>query len=235
MKITSVIFLVVGIVISIGGYFFCSMATSMAKKSGAYDMLFEYNYDDEGNIIDEYAFSKETIIEVDKDGKEHKKRAVRKVSLQFSNMNVRIVGGADRSRIVFQNLAQGRYYYYISNDALYVSDEPTITNIIQSEGLGFDGLRKYLNTSKYNGESQVILYVADVDDLRQYDFEFSGCTVSIENINGSYDMRLNAKNSDILFENSRTDSTLRLTLDNCNTTLRGVDYNETLIKGDGDR
>ena len=233
MKITSVIFLIVGIVISIGGYALCSMATKMANDAGAYDMLFEYNYDDEGNIIEEYSFSKDTVIELDKDGKEITKKAVRKVSLTFSNIKIHIVGGQDRSRVVFRNLAQGRYYYFISNEALYVTDELTITNVIQSEGLGFDGLRKYLNTGKYKGEPEVVLFISDVDDLHQYDFNFNNCEVTLENLSGSYDMRLTAKNSKINMQNCRTESTLRLTLDKCQTTIAAVDFNETLIKGSG--
>ncbi len=233
MKITSVIFLVVGIVISVTGYFLCSMAESIAKNAGAYDMLFEYNYDDEGNIVDEYAFSKDAIVEVDPDGKENKKSAVRKVSLTFSDMDVLVVGGADRSRVVFRNLSQGRYYYYISNEALYVSDKPTITNIIQSEGLRFDGLRKYLNTGKYAGKEQVVLFVSDADDLRQYDLTLTNCTLNMQNITGSYDMRLTATNSKIEMQNCQTDSTLRLTLDKCDTVLDAVDFKENLIKGSG--
>ena len=233
MKVSSVIFLVVGLVITITGYILCGVAESMAKDAGGYDLLFEYNYDEEGNIVNEYEFSKDTIIETDAQGNEDKKRAVRKVSLTFTDMEIVVVGGAERSRIVFQNMSQGSYYYFIRNNVLYATNHFSLTNFLQSEGLGFDGLRKYLNTSKYDGKERVILYIEDADELKQYDFTLTNCDIRLENLNGEYDMRLEAKNSKVIMQNSTTKSTLRLTLDNCNTTLRGVDYNETLIKGDG--
>ena len=233
MKITSVIFLIVGIVISITGYILCRSAESIAKDAGEYDLLFEYNYDDDGNIVNEYAFSKDSMVEISPEGTEIPKSAVHKTSLTFSNMDIRVVGGAERSRIVFQNMEPMRYYYHIGNEALYVSDVPSITNIIQSEGLGFDGLRKFLNTSKYDGKQQVILYVSDADSLLQYDFDLNNCTITIENIVGAYDMRLTAKNSTVKLENCATESTLRLKLTGCDTTMIGVDYSETLVEGSG--
>ncbi len=233
MKITSIIFLVVGIVISITGYILCNSAENMAKNAGEYDLLFEYNYDDNGNIVNEYSFSKDNMIELDANGNEIKKKAVQKISVTFSNMDIRVIGGAERSRIVFQNMEPMRYYYHIGNNALYVSDVPSITNILQSEGLGFDGLRKFLNTSKYKGKEQVILYVSDADDLKQYDFDLTDCTITMDDLVGAYDMRLTAKNSTIKLENCTTKSTLRLSLTNCDTTMKTVDYTETLVEGSG--
>ncbi|MBE6671909.1 MAG: hypothetical protein E7599_00100 [Ruminococcaceae bacterium] len=233
MKISSVIFLVVGLVISITGYIVCGVAESMAKSAGGYDLLFEYNYDEEGNIVKEYEFSKDTIIETDAEGNEVKKHAVRKVSLTFTDMDILVVGGADRSRVVFQNMSEGSYYYHISNNVLYVTNHFTLPNFLQSEGLSFDGMRKYLNTSKYDGKKQVILYVEDADELKQYDFKLNNCRIELENINGAYDMRLEAKSSTVTMKNCSTESTLRLTLDKCKTVLDTVDYIETLIKGSG--
>ena len=233
MKVTSVIFLVVGLVISITGYILCGVAEGMAKDAGGEDLLFEYNYDEEGNIVNEYEFSKETIIETDAQGNETKKWAVRKVSLTFTDMEIVVVGGADRSRIVFQNMSQGSYYYFIRNNVLYATNHFSLTNFLQSEGLSFDGLRKYLNTSKYDGKERVILYVEDADELKQYDFTLKNCDIRLENLNGEYDMRLEAKNSKVVMQNSTTKSTLRLTLDNCKTTLDTVDYIEMLVKGSG--
>ena len=233
MKITSVIFLVVGLVISITGYILCRSAEGIAKDAGEYDLLFEYNYDDEGNIVNEYAFSKDNMVEISPEGNEITKSAVRKVSLTFSDMDIQVVGGAERSRVLFKNMEPMLYYRYISGKGLYVTDVPSITNIIQSEGMGFDGLRKYLNTGKYDGKKQVVLYVSDADALTQYDFTFTNCTVTINNIVGAYDMRLTAKNSAVKMENCSTESTLRLKLTKCDTTMIGVDYTETLIEGSG--
>lgn len=233
MKITSVIFLVVGLVISITGYILCGAAERMAKEAGEYDMLFEYNYDDEGNIVNEHEFSKDAVITTDAEGNEVRQKAVHKVSLTFSDMNIRVIGGAERSRIVFMNMEPLRYYHHISNYALYVSDVPSITNIIQSDSLQFDGLRRYLNTGKYKGKPQVVLYVSDADELKQYDFDLKNCTISLENLVGFYDMRLTAKNSTVTMQNCTTQSTLRLKLEDCKTTLSAVDYTETIIEGSG--
>lgn len=233
MKVSSVIFLVVGLVISITGYVICGIAEGMAKDAGSYDRLFEYNYDEEGNIVNEYEFSKDTIIETDAQGNEVTKRAVRKVSLTFTDMDITVIGGADRSRVVFQNMSQGSYYYHIGNNVLYVTNHFTLPNFLQSEGLGFDGLRKYLNTSKYDGKKKVLLYVEDADDLKQYDFNLTNCTINLENLNGEYDMRLEATNSNVTMKNCSTKSTMRLTLNDSKTNLETVDYIEMMILGSG--
>ena len=46
-------------------------------------------------------------------------------------------------------------------------------------------------------------------------------------------MRLTAKNSTVKLENCATESTLRLKLTGCDTTMIGVDYSETLVEGSG--
>ena len=128
MKVSSIIFIIIGLCAIVAGMLLCSSADTQARADGF--NLHEGFYDAQGNITDSYSFSLEDEVNVSK------------ISIELEGVDVIVMGGSAKSEIVCQNLYGGTYACYVSNRVITITNTLDSSNILEAlSSVKFDGIR----------------------------------------------------------------------------------------------
>ncbi len=206
MRPTSIIFLIVSVLLIIGGFATAGVAKQLAASEGI--SLTDEISSEDGTYVYSYDYSRDSIG---------------RITVNVRDAEINIIGGADKPRIELINFPEGMYEFSSSNRILMVnnntdfSDPSNIANL----AMNFKGLRSFV--SYYNIGSlpkTVNIYIAESNPVKIIDAEIETGTVSLKNCSVSADYNISVGQGNVEVLRINTASALNISIDRGNARLR---------------
>lgn len=183
MKITSVIFLILSVVLIFGGLFLCKYARDHAPNDEAIDGPTI----EEGQIFDEINYAEQNVS---------------RIALNLEDCAVTIHGGAKSSYVELTNFEPNKFIGSVTNKTLTVSNNISISDYLNLDGSGvrFTGVWRTLRSyylADDTADKTVDIYLSDDEDIKQLALTVSGADVKILDVSQKCDITLNATNSTV--------------------------------------
>lgn len=196
MKPTSIIFLILAAILIVSGIILCVIGGVMADSQGI--ELLSDSVDSDGNAITQHSLEDYTITDID---------------INIKDADVNIYGQSTKSYIEFKNINHATYDFRIYNKKLTLeSINPfNIVSIIKfrENNGGFDGLRHYLHINKFSDDiSEVNIYLKPGDSIDNINITSKDGNINIKNMICDTAYTLKTDEGHVVFENTRTDSTV---------------------------
>lgn len=208
MKSTSVIFLIISFVLILAGVFTCVSASRMAETNGI--DLFYQDVDEQSNGVTEKNFSN-----------------TNKITLNLSDCDVKIIGGASESKVKLINFAINTYEYVQGNKNLTLNDGFGVMSMFNiKEGMvGFNGLRYYINFDRFKTkERSVEIYISNDNEIKQFDITIEHGNLSIDKITNQADFKINVNEGNVNIGLRKSVSLLDITVGKGDVNLSSVSY-----------
>jgi len=173
MKPTSVIFLVVSVLLIIGGMITCSVAKDIA-------------------ITDSYTLFSDTENGGTYTRHDFDSAEINKIELLVSDAEINVYGGAEQSYIEFYNFRDGMHTVSTAGKTISLDEIPHLKSPFDfSSGFSFSGLRYFLRSdTKDLGPKKVNIYLDTAASLKILSIEADNCTVNMEKIYAQFDLVL---------------------------------------------
>ncbi|MGM9636554.1 MAG: DUF4097 family beta strand repeat-containing protein [Eubacteriales bacterium] len=230
MKVTSVIFLILSLVLIVSGFFVCSYARDHAPNDAAIDGPSI----EDGQILTEIEYSDQNVS---------------RISLNLEDCTVTIHGGAKSSYVKLTNFEPNKYIGSVSNKTLTISNIISIGDYLNLDGSGvsFAGVWRTLRSfvlAKDDTEKSVDIYISDDEDIKQMTLNLVNCDIQVLDVGQKCDITLTGTDSTVelntldfstmTFECTNTDlsmlsvsaETFDLTMTEGNLTMRSVAMEE---------
>ena len=221
MKPTSMIFLVLSLILIFGGFMTCNVAKSMAASQGI--PIYDTTFDSNGDAVYTYDISD---------------TALNKLILNFSGVDVNIIGNAERSYIELKNFDVNSYRVTLSGGNVTVDGTVGFLSSLldmSAGGIQFKGLRYFL-LDKPDPErpKSVTVYLTSLSELKTLSVSLEKGTVAFENIQNSLDYSVSLNNADATFRNVISTSIASISASSGNIKMVGsrfVTINATIENG----
>ena len=200
MKPASIIFLVISVLLCIGGYACMRIGQSKAASEGIdilagtaskdEDYLYKYEYDED---------------------------SVGKVSINVKEATVNIIGGSSKAYIELVNFPEGMYEFSSSNRILTVSNNSDFSQITDMASLvfNFKGLRSLVNYyNVYDRPKTINIYVTDELPVNVFDCKVEKGDVTIKDNSSRSDYNVTLGSGNLTLQKITTDSAATLELEN---------------------
>lgn len=209
MKPMSIIFLIVSVVLIIGGVCLCLTAQNMSNR----DNVNIFNTE-----IDSETGNSKYIEEINDE-------EIGKFVVLAENVDVNIYGGAEHSYVEIINFPYGSYG--ISTSGKTVTFNSTLDfsdfSIILSRISQFNGLRNYINIKQYQNHPKVLnLYLSDNTTLNRIDVSIQSGNIQVQQYSAKCDFYLSTEEGNISFVDVTTTSTIDIKNANGNVTLNNI-------------
>ena len=210
MKATSFIFLVLAAILLFGGIVTCSLAETMAKAQNV--SIFEQTTDEDGNSVYVYELTDEKLS---------------RLNLNFSEVDVTIIGSAKESYVELKNFNPYDYATTLSGSTVTVDGTVSgLSSIIDLSGGGFrfKGLR-YLFTDKIdkNAKRSVTVYISDSCDISSFSLNLEKGNVTFSNIYNKIDYNVYVNSGNVTFNTVSTESVINLDVNSGNITVENTE------------
>ena len=221
MKPTSIIFLIVSILLGLGGIVTMRVAESMAAKEGI-------------EIISETAIDSDDYIFTYEYGSDN----IGKISLNIKDAKVNIIGGAAKPYIELINFAEGMYEFSSSNRIITVSNNSDLSSLsaIASMAMNFKGLRGLVNYYNISGREKTInVYLCSEYPVKIIDCKLESGEISVGSSKTLTDYNLELTNGYIDVEDITTSSSMNIVLEDGSLTIKNCvvgDFTADIEKGD---
>lgn len=221
MKPTSVIFLIVSILLACVGFLLCMTATSLATEQGI--GLFAQVGDEDDNYVATEEINEEEL---------------KKIVVKVSNVQVNIIGGAEKSEIELVNFMNNSYLIQAGRSTLQISDNSGISGIIDIDNfkINFHGFRDYLHylfdyiAGRPQKEQILNVYLTDAADLVNFNITAGDADITVSHMTADCDYKVILANGVVTFEDVTTDSSIQIeSTESSNIEFRGVSTNELRI------
>ncbi len=219
MKPTSIIFLVIALLLGIGGYTCMKIGQSQAVSMGI-DLL-EGTAAKEEDYIFSYDYSDDEIG---------------KIAINLKDADVNIIGGSKKPYVELVNFAEGMYEFSASNRNITLSNNSDFSQIADMTSLvfNFKGLRSLVNYYNIRGrEKTVNIYITDDCPVKIVECKLSSGNVHISNNSSQTDYNVTIENGDLLLEDITTGSAANisiingdLTFDNCSVSNVSIEIDK---------
>lgn len=187
MKPTSLIFLVLSLILIFGGVMTCSVAKSMAASQNI--PIYDTSFDRHGDAVFTYRVSDDTV---------------NKLVLNFSDVDVKIVGGAASSYVELKNFDVNSYRVSLSGGTVTVDGTVGFLSSLldmSSGGLQFKGLRHFfLDKPDPSRERCVTVYISESADLQSLSVSVKQGSVTLENIQNALDYNVYLESASATFD-----------------------------------
>lgn len=221
MRISSIVSLVLGILAIIFGAMICRSAEEAAVADG-YN-LHQNIFDENGNIEKEHSFSVE-------DGYD-----VTKLEIELEDVDVYVIGGAEKSKILVRNMFGGTYSCNVSNKVITITNKLDISGFVDAaQGIEFNGIRNIFdlnNFKKRRGEVYIYLNYSS-EDIKQISLDVKNCNVSVQGIEGSLDLISKSENSTVSIADFITDSSIKCEMIKSQVSFTNVSFFNANVTGD---
>jgi len=221
MKPTSMIFLVLSLILIFGGFMTCNVAKSMAASQNI--PIYDTTFDSNGDAVFTYDISD---------------TALNKLILNFSDVDVNIIGNAERSYIELKNFDVNSYRVTLSGGNVTVDGTVGFLSSLldmSAGGIQFKGLRYFL-LDKPDPERprSVTVYLTALSELKSLNVSLKQGTVTFENIHNTLDYSVSLNNANASFRNVISTSIASISASSSNVTMIGsrfVTVNATVENG----
>ena len=193
MKLTSVIFLIISVILLFTGVFLCNYAREIAPNQAAID---GYIVNEDGDTVVEYYFEEGGISTVNVD---------------LSDCDVQIVKGGKTSYVVMKNFLTTQYICSVSGKILNVSNNISLSDYINFDGSGvkFGGVWQTLRAKfvdKGNTDRLVYVYIGEDEAIKQVNITSSGGVVRLVGFNDGQNVSLTVNNSTVELDSITAES-----------------------------
>ena len=174
MKPISIVFLVIAVLLILGGLFVCSLAKDTAETDGY--VLFRES--DAGESYVRQDISEE----------------ISKVELVFADAKVRIVGGEETSYLEFFNFREGLYTLSAAGKIITFDEMPNIDSLLSFQGgLSFSGVRYLLRDGlRRQAERQIVVHLSPEAALKVLSLSCDSCEVTAQKVVTQFDLNVKA-------------------------------------------
>ncbi len=222
MKPTSLIFLALAAVLIFTGWFTCSIASTMADAQGI--SIYEQSRNKKGDIVYVYNLSDQKLS---------------KLSLNFTDVDVTIVGSAKSSYVELKNFEAYDYSVKLSGGTVTV--DGTISGIssfidMSGGGLRFKGLRYFFADKPLKGHKRsVTIYLSDVSSLKTLNLTLRNGNITLKNIwNETVDYNITVSEGNATFDQVVTTSIINANVSAGNITVsntKAKTFNAGIVGG----
>ncbi|MBQ2732641.1 MAG: DUF4097 family beta strand repeat protein [Clostridia bacterium] len=221
MKPASIIFLVLSVLIVIGGFYLCSEAEDRAAVQDI--ELFNISRDENGNRV--------SVMEYDP-------AKMQKISVNLKKGNVYVREGTE-CKVEIYNLFEGGYIKGISSNMLQINDTLGIVDIIKEggQGISFGGLRNILHDISFEeADKWINVYVPAGTPLNAIQITVLEGDIIFEGVHDtSADIILKAENGAITVRDTSTHARMQIENTLGATEVSGCFASDIRIKSaDGD-
>jgi len=221
MKPTSMIFLVLSLILIFGGFMTCSVAKSMASSENI--PIYDTTFDSNGDAVYTYQISDAVI---------------NKLTLNFSDVDVKIVGNAEKSYVELKNFDVNSYRVTLSSGNVTVDGTVGFLSSLldmSAGGIQFKGLRYFfLDKPDPARPKSVTIYLSELSELKSLNVSLKQGTVSFEGIHNALDYSVTLNQADALFSDVISTSVASVTCKEGNVTFHGsrfITVNATVEDG----
>lgn len=196
MKPTSVIFLIVAVLIICLGVLLCITGNSMATDMGI--SIFAQTGDSENNFSTTETFESEEL---------------KKVVLNFTDVNVNVYGGAEEEKVELVNFTDGTYVYSLSKSTMQIYENSGITSFVDLDNfkIYFNGFRDYLHHYKYRDKQRSVnLYLKNEADIIKFEITTQSGNITVKDLALGCDYKITTSTGILSLENVTTDSNIAL-------------------------
>ena len=200
MKPTSIIFLIVSILLVLGGFAAVGVARQMAVTEGI--ELVSSIADDAGNYIYSYDYDADSIG---------------KITVDVKDANVNIIGGSAKPYVELVNFPEGMYEFSSTNRNLNIGNNTDFTSLngIASLAMNFQGLRSLINYYNISGlEKTVNIYLCDEHPVTVIDCRVETGNVSIRRNATETDYNVEIGTGELSVSDISTVSVLNVSIEN---------------------
>ncbi len=205
MKPTSVIFIILSVILIVGGTVTCISAQKMAETNGV--ELFSLNTDDDQNVIETHEFSEANT---------------NKITIKLKDVHVNIIGEAETSYIKLTNITKNSFEFSINNKNLTVDDSVNLYSLFQFTvgGIDFNGLRHFLYYNQFKDKQKIVdIYVGKNDNIKQFDISVETGNIFLSGISKQADYLLKTGKGEIVIKDLKIISTISAEIDNGNISI----------------
>ncbi len=199
MKPTSIIFLIISVVLVIGGFATAGVAKQLAASEGI----------DLSVTTDENSQSAAFRYEYGND-------TVEKITVVVKNAEINVIGGADKPYVELINFTEGMYSFSSGNRVLEIKDGMDFTSVsgIVSVVGGFKGLRSFVNYYYMKDfQKTVNIYICDANPVNKVEIALDAGNVSIRDITAAADYSVEADEGIVNMTNINTTSFVKVDVD----------------------
>ncbi len=196
MKLGSIVGIVLAGILIITGIIMCMIGSASAKGE-----------------------NKELFMQIDDSGTHYIQdisSEVTKLSVECKDADIKIIGGAERSFIEFNNFNPNKYSVNATANVISFSESADISSLLDLGDIGFSfkGLRYFLdprNDDFDEMKKSIIINLAADSMLKIIDIDAEHSTLTAENVNVSGDMILGIKNGSIEIKSCTAQSAVSIT------------------------
>ena len=193
MKLTSVIFLIISVILIFSGIFLCNYARDKAPNEGAID---GYYVDKNGDTVVEHYFEE---------------GGMSTLTVDLNDCDVQIVKRGGASYVVMENFLTSRYICAISGKILTVSNNISLADYINFDGSGvkFGGVWQTLRAmfvDKGNEDRTVYIYISEEESIKQINVNSNGGVVRLVGFNDGQNVKLSVNNATVEIDSITAES-----------------------------
>ena len=208
MKLGSIIGLVICCILLITGGILCAAGYVSARNSGQY--LFTQTNENGTFFVGDIDDGSTTTIK-----------------LGVSDAKIKIIGGADKSKIEFLNYNPN--YYVLSSTAKVINFEEveSFSSMLKiwENGFSFKGLRYIFDFNDYGSAErpkEIHIYVTDISSLSTIDIDAVNAEISFENVDLSGDITIRTETGSVDLSNVSCGKFISVHGTDLNASLKGV-------------
>lgn len=207
MKPTSIIFLVISVLLVIGGFVTVGVAKQLAAADGI------VLTDEAGN--DEYVYSYD-----------YGEDSIGRITVNVKNADINIIGGSDKPYIELVNFSDGMYEFSSTNRILTVNNNTDLSSpaSIANLAMNFKGLRSFVNYYNIGALPKTVnIYLCDTHPVKIVDCTVDVGNVMIKNCATSADYNITIGTGELTAEKVSTASALNLVISDGNARIARCD------------
>ncbi len=215
MKLTSVIFLIISVILIFSGIFLCQYAREQAPNEGAID---GYVVNKNGDTVVEHYFEE---------------GGMSTITLDLDECDVQIIKGGEDTYVVMENFLSSRYICAISGKILTVSNNITFADYINFDGTGvkFGGVWQTLRAmfvDKGNTDRTIYVYVGQEETIKQINVNANGGVIRLVGFNDGQNIKLSVNNSTVEMDGITAES---ITLESVKSNVTVTNTNSHSFEG----
>ena len=178
MKPTSIIFIIISVLLIVGGIIICAVAKDIAVTDG-YTL---FNDTEGGGSYVRHDFLSSSVT---------------KIALTVTDAEINIYGGAEASYIEFFNFRDGLYTLSATGNSITLDEIPNLTSLLSFQGgFSFSGMRYFLRFGNTEtGPKRVNVYIGADSAMKNITVSGENCTVYADKLGIHCDIQITAEES----------------------------------------
>lgn len=205
MKPSSIIFLIISLILIVGGVITCMVANAMAKSDGI--PMFSQTQNPDGSLL--YVC-------------EYEPQDINRIELTIDHANVNVIA-SNEDKIELINFTEGSYSRGISSQAYIVDENFSLSQffVFDEGGFSFNGLRQYFRNFSFKSKEKTINVHISSETIKSISIVLKKGAVSIDNLSLTGDFNISVTNGSINLNEVHTDSYVKLSGDTSSAKITG--------------